>query len=117
MGDWLDKLLAIGSTPDWITPALGLINDAASVGNRADIYCDAYGGYSVNDVTKTIKRAGLKCWGGLFLDDMIVVSVRKDDATAAKMALMRKGIIIAMILAAGVIAIALVPEGSIITLF
>jgi len=92
MADWFDTLLKIGSTPDWITPAMALANDAANAGNRADIWCDAYAGFSVNDVTKTLRRAGVKHWGGAFLDDMIVVSVRKDHLQKARQVLTVKGV-------------------------
>lgn len=87
----LDWLLGIGSTPDWITPAAALIQDAAQPDHKR-IYVYATIGYSVRDVTKALKRAGFGYWGDSIADDWIVVTVAGDDYGAALRALESAGI-------------------------
>ncbi len=88
---WLDKLLGVASTPDWVTPTVDLIKDATN-GPAVNIHVDRNAGYSVNDVARTIGNAGVDYWGDMIADGWIVVTVRQGDEAAARSALRRAGI-------------------------
>jgi hypothetical protein len=90
MPDALDRLLAIGSAPDWISPLATIIRDFTN-GPHHHFFADMYSGWSVNDVTNVLKRKGIDVWGAQVLDDMIVFTVRENQAKWAQYLLEHEG--------------------------
>ena len=91
MPDTIDRILTMGSTPDWISPMVALIQDFTN-GPRHDFYVDLYAGWSVNDIKKLLKRRGIKVWGDMIADDMIIFSVPQGQAQWAQTILMQSGL-------------------------
>ena len=80
---WLDTLLAIGSTFDWITPA------AAALDGRDDIIADIPPGMSADDVIRELRRGGVRANLPQVTDggDRAVIAV--DNVTKARRILRR----------------------------
>ena len=55
---WIDKLLEVGTTFDWISPMIGLAEDI--IGGMDTIATDIPAGLSANDVVRTLKRHGVR---------------------------------------------------------
>lgn len=91
MSDGFDRFLSIGSTPDWISPLLGLIQDFTN-GPRHTFYVARACGLSVNQIKGLLRRQGVKVWGDMIIDDMIVFSVRQPQARWADYILRREGV-------------------------
>ena len=87
-GDFVEKLLNAGSTPDWISPLWAIIQDFR---NRPyhRIYVDRNSSWSAKDLVKILKQGGVKVWGETLLDEMIVVTVRRQQARWADYILRR----------------------------
>lgn len=103
-GDWIDKLLTIGATADWITPAIAIAKDLTK-GKRCDFYLDAQAGFSVNDVKRLLRQIGIDHWGDMIMDidldnghsmQVIVISVPYEDAEFAEAIFRRKRMPIVM---------------------
>ena len=91
MPDALDRILTIGSTPDWISPAWAIVQDIIN-GPRHDFFVDLYAGWSVNDIKRLLRKHKVKVWGDMIADDMIVFSVLQKQARWAQIVLMRNEI-------------------------
>lgn len=88
MPDTIDRILTLGSTPDWISPLVAIIQDFTN-GPRHDFYVDLYAGWSVKDIKRLLNRHGVKVWGDMIADDTIIFSVRQPQARWAQIVLMR----------------------------
>lgn len=93
MTDTLDKLLELGSTPDWISPIWAIIQDFTN-GPYNRFYLNRYEGHSVNGIKRFLKGYGVKVWGEMIADDMIIITVRQGQAKWTEYLLQRKGITI-----------------------
>lgn len=91
MTDSLDKLLTIGSTPDWISPLSAIFEDATN-GPAQHFYISREVGYSVKDLTRLLEGFGVHVWGDMIIDDMIVFTVREAQARYAVYLLRRAGV-------------------------
>lgn len=91
MSDWLDTLLSWGSTPDWISPLSGIIQDFIN-GPYNRFYIDRYAGWSVNGIKRKLKSYGVKPWGDMIADDMIIFTVKQTQAGWTQHILQQEGI-------------------------
>lgn len=91
--DWIDKLLGIGSTPDWISPLSGIFGDFTN-GSYRRFYISRYAGYSCDQITKMLKDKGVKVWGDTIIDDMIVFTVKETQGGWARYLLQQASITI-----------------------
>lgn len=91
MADKIDRFLTIASTPDWIRPLVGLIQDFRN-GPRHRFYIDRQGGFSVNQLKRLLKKYQVKYWGDMIADDMIIITVRQNQARWAEHQLLRAGV-------------------------
>jgi hypothetical protein len=91
MPDTLDKLLSVGSTPDWISPAMSMMQDLFN-SPRHDFHIDLNAGWSVNGIKRLLKRHRVKMWGDMIMDEAIVFSVRRSQARRAQSILIRNRI-------------------------
>ena len=91
MSDTLDKLLSWGSTSDWISPLSGIIQDFTN-GPYNRFYIDRYAGWSVNAIKRLLKSYGIKPWGDLIAEDMIIFTVKQTQAGWTQYILEQKGI-------------------------
>jgi len=94
MGDRIDDVLRVLSTPDWISPAMHLAKDMQNAGNIHTFYVDLYGSFSAADLGKILNKVGVYNWGRyiLYQDELICVSVRKEDAEYAQSVLTNEGV-------------------------
>lgn len=86
-----DDLLEIGSAPDWISPLWGIIQDFTN-GPYCRFYVDRMAGFSVDNVTAILKRGGVKYWGEMIADGMIIVTVPEAQADYAEYILQLAGV-------------------------
>ena len=87
----IDKLIEIGAMGDLITPIASILQDIANgpscgFGLPRDI------GISARDVEKLLKSKGVKVWGLMVVDDMIIFRTRKAQAPWTRYLLERHGI-------------------------
>lgn len=87
----LDRFLDFGATFDWISPLAAMIQDVTN-GPHHDFYVDRYAGWSGGEIKRLLKRHGVHVWGLMFLDDLIVFSVRQAQADWAQYLLLREKI-------------------------
>ena len=86
----IDRFLAAGSTFDWISPLLAMIQDVVR-GPSHTFLVDISQGWSGAEVDRILRRAGCRTWGGMIVDDVIMVTVGMDDATQGQRALLDAG--------------------------
>lgn len=72
--DWLDDVLAVGASMDWVTPALALARGGATL---------AVWRHEHRDAQQTLRHAGIPAWGWTVAGDYILVNVPRDDARRA----------------------------------
>ena len=93
MPDAIDRLLTIGSTPDWISHVVAIVQDFRN-GPRHDFFLDLNAGWSVRDIKRLLKHHEIEIWGDMIVDDLIVFSVRQAQARKAQYILMQNDITI-----------------------
>lgn len=86
-----DKILAIGSVFDWITPLAAYAQDflygpSHTFGIPHDI------GWSGREIAGLLNRHGIQTWGLMIVSDTLMVSVRESQARWAQYLLQREGI-------------------------
>lgn len=91
MADNVDKMLEVAATPDWISPLWAMFQDLRN-GPKHDFFVDRYADWSAKDVTRLLKKTGIKTWGTAIIDDMIFFSVKKQQALWAQRILQSNGI-------------------------
>ena len=86
-----DDLLSIGSQLDWISPLWAIIQDFTN-GPYCRFYVDRNAGFSVDNITAILKRGGVKYWGDMIADGMIIVTVPEAQADYALYLLQQVGV-------------------------
>ena len=79
MPDLIDEFLSLGSTPDWISPLSGIIQDFTN-GPHFRFYVDRNTEWSVNAIKGLLADYGIHVWGDLIAKDMIIFTVRQNQA-------------------------------------
>jgi hypothetical protein len=79
VGDPIDKLLAIGSSADWITPVWAFIQDIRH-GSAFHINIQRACGYSGAQIERMLRKQGVYVWGGMIVNDVFILTVRKTQA-------------------------------------
>ena len=86
--DWIDKLLGIGSTPDWWSPSKGIYDDIQHGGSLFrssdnDTVC-FHRSISVNEAKKRLNKAGIEHWNDYIDGDYGYITVPKGLGTLAE---------------------------------
>lgn len=87
MQDPIDGLLAVASTPDWLTPLWATVQDVLR--GPAYTFLVTGGGPVVVDV---LKGAGCETWGAQLVGSVLMVSVPAEQAYQGWQALVEAGI-------------------------
>ncbi len=90
----LDKLLDFGTTFDWITPLIAEIQDITN-GPAHTFLIPEDCGWSGRAIERVLKDQGVKTWGLMIADNMILITVRQAQARWAQYLLGRERIPIA----------------------
>jgi hypothetical protein len=91
MSNTVNKLLSAGATLDWISPLVAIIQDLVN-GPHHDFYVDWNAGWSVNEIKRLLKRNGVRVWGAMLIDSMIVFTVRQAQAARTQDVLQQRGV-------------------------
>ena len=84
----IDKILSVGASFDWITPIASFMQDIAN-GPSCGFGLPADAGFSGRDVERLLKARGVKVWGLMVVDNLIIFRVRKAQARWARYLLER----------------------------
>ena len=87
----IDKLLDIGAGADWMGPLYTLIRGGLSDGYTFGI---EYAGCPVTgrDIQLELKRRGIKSWGLMVAEGLLMLSVKKQDAPKAQRIMQGMGV-------------------------
>jgi hypothetical protein len=89
----LDKLLAVGSVFDWITPLAALILDRLR-GPSYTFLIPQDSGWSGMEVESILRTAGCTpIWGQMIVKDTMMLTVQEDKALQGYLALSRAGVV------------------------
>jgi hypothetical protein len=87
----LDKLLEVGSAPDWITPLVAMAQNRLN--GPSHIFLIPYGcGWSGRGIKRLLESHGVQAWGLMVIDRLITVSVRLTQAHYAQYLLLQERI-------------------------
>lgn len=86
----LDKILAICSAADWVTPLSDLCKDIK--GPHCDLHVERYAGWSTGEIKRLLKKNGVQPWGISFTEYIVSLRVRKDQAQWARSCLLQNGV-------------------------
>jgi hypothetical protein len=90
MGDhMLDKLLEFGSTSDWVTPLVAMIQDGVNGPSHIFMIPDDCG-RSGFEIQRLLRDKGIKTWGLMVFDGFIMITVRLAQAYWAQYLLLRE---------------------------
>jgi hypothetical protein len=92
MPDTFDQLLSFGATPDWISPLSAIISDLTN-GPHQRFFINRNTGWSVNQIKRFLKQYGVHVWGDMIIDDLVVFTVRKNQAKLAQYVLQQTGLL------------------------
>jgi hypothetical protein len=84
----IDRILSFGATFDWITPAASLLQDILN-GPSCGFGVPADAGFSARNIERLLTAKGVKTWGLMVVDDLIIFRVRRAQARWAKYLLER----------------------------
>lgn len=88
-----DRLLAIGSIFDWITPLTALILDGLR-GPSFTFLIPQDASWSGREVEGILKKAGCSpVWGQMIVKDTLMLTVPRDKALSGYLALSRAGVV------------------------
>ena len=79
----IDKILSFGASLDWITPIASILQDIAH-GPSCGFGLPADAGFSGRDVERLLRAKGVKVWGLMVVDNLIIFRVRKAQAAWAR---------------------------------
>ena len=88
---WFDKLLAIGSAFDYITPAVAVVQDVTN-GAHHTLLIPENCGRSGRSIERMLDRAGIDTWGAMVVNRRILLTVRAGDVGLAHRVLDRAGV-------------------------
>jgi hypothetical protein len=87
----LGKLLAIGSSFDWISPVLSGIQDLAN-GASHTFLIPGGSGWSGREIDRLLREHGVKTWGAMTVNNTLMLTVRDKQARWADYLLQRSAI-------------------------
>ena len=87
----LDKLLALGSTFDWISPLIAAIQDRRN-GPHHTFLIPHTCGWSGREIEHMLRRYGVQTWGGMIVKDTIMITVPQSQARWGEYLLEREGV-------------------------
>lgn len=79
----IDKILSFGASLDWITPIASILQDIVH-GPSCGFGLPADAGFSGRDVERLLRAKGVKVWGLMVVDNLIIFRVRKAQAGWAR---------------------------------
>ena len=77
----IDKLMEVGSAPDWISPLAGYVGDALHGGGYTFLFPACH--MTPRDIELMLRDKGVGTWGLMHVDGTTMLSVRKKDAARA----------------------------------
>lgn len=83
MTDVLDKILAFGSSFDWVTPLIDLTKDVTKEAETITVSRQM----SVGTAKRKLKPYGIKPWGVKYGDDTFTIEVEADEAETVRQVL------------------------------
>lgn len=86
-----DRLLAFGSTFDWITPVTAIAGDIIN-GPSYTLTIPEVCGWSGNDIVRLLHGKGIKTWGHMIVKGEIMITVKQSQARWALHVLGQSGI-------------------------
>lgn len=89
----LDKVLEIGSAPDWVSPLIAMVQDRVNGPSHMFLIPDDCG-WSGMEIKRMLEGHGVQTWGLMIVDHLITISVRLEQATYAQHLLLRERIAI-----------------------
>jgi hypothetical protein len=87
----IDSILKGGSSFDWISPVVALIQDLRN-GPSVGFNVSMEAGWSTAQLQALLNERGIKLWGMMMVDDAIIFCVRKTQARYAHYVLDRAGV-------------------------
>ena len=90
----IDKLLEYGTIFDWISPLVAEIQDIANGPSHTFLIPEGCG-WSGREIDNLLRNRGIKTWGLMIVDHLIMITVRQAQAWWAQTLLDREGIPIA----------------------
>jgi hypothetical protein len=89
----LNDLLNLGTGCDWITPLYVILRDAYT-GSVTHFGVYAHGGFDRGAIRRLLSTNGVESWGYIYnvAGDLIMFSVRDEQATRAAQVLEREGV-------------------------
>jgi hypothetical protein len=85
----LDQFLDMAGNFDLITPAWAFLQDLLN-GPPADFAIPAQAGWTSRDIRRLLSRHGVRVWGLIYHGDMLMFTVRKEQAKWAYYLLCRE---------------------------
>ena len=90
--DRVDDALAVGTSFDWISPALGFLGDALNGPSHGFLVPYDSCPMSGKDIAKLLRKRGIKTWGMMIVSGTLMFSVKLDKARWAQHLLERAGV-------------------------
>lgn len=87
----MDDFLRIGSSFDWITPALAMVKDVVNRPSHTFLIPQDCG-FSGREIARYLRRHGVKTWGLMIVNHTIMLTVRMQQARYAQCLLDRAGV-------------------------
>lgn len=87
----LDKFLSVGANFDWISPLLAFLQDFKE-GPSAGFRVPVAAGWSGAQIKDLLKEWGIRTWGWMIVNDIILFDVRDAQAEYAQYILERFGV-------------------------
>ena len=78
----LDRFLAFGATFDWISPAHAYLMDVMHGGGATFSVLDS-GGLTCSNVTRHLRRRGVRIWGEMIVGEEFLFTVPRAEAQRA----------------------------------
>ena len=75
----IDRIISFGAYFDWITPTLSFVQDLTN-GPSCGFGVPLNAFYSARDIKTLLNLKGIKVWGLMVVDDLIIFRVRKAQA-------------------------------------
>lgn len=87
----LNKILELGTVFDWISPLIAEVQDIANSPSHTFLIPEDCG-WSGYEIEQLLRRHGIKTWGLMIVDHMIMITVRLAQARWAQYLLDRERI-------------------------
>ncbi len=87
----VNPLLEFGTNFDWISPALAAVRDVANGGNYTFFVPEGCG-WAARDIRLMLQGHGVRVWGLMTVNRLIMLTVRRAQARWAEYLMLRYGV-------------------------